>query len=82
MAEFDRVNAQEKVVHDRVADEDHLVNRARVNLGLVGNRRGQRIDRLAHGAGHLDIAAGVHHGIADAAHQIFAKADLRVHQAR
>ena len=41
----------------------------------------ERVDRLAHGRGHLRRAAGVHHRIGDAAHQIFAEADLRVHQA-
>ena len=38
------------------------------------------VDRLAHGLGHLAVAAGVHHHVADPAHQILAEADLRVHQ--
>ena len=35
----------------------------------------------AHGARQLLVAAGVHHHIGDAAHQILAEADLRVHRA-
>ena len=40
----------------------------------------QRVQRPAHGAGHLGGAAGVQHGVADPAHQVLAEADLRVHQ--
>ena len=40
------------------------------------------VDRGAHGVGHLLLAAGVHHHVRDPAHQVFAEADLRVHDAR
>ena len=32
-------------------------------------------------ARHLAVAAGVEHGVGDAAHQVFAEPDLRVHHA-
>ena len=35
----------------------------------------------ADGGGHFLLAARIHHHIGDAAHQVFAEADLRVHQA-
>ena len=69
------------MVHHRVADDDRLDDFRRCHTGLVRQRLGQIAQSLAHNARHLDIAARVHHDIGDAAHQIFAKADLRVHQA-
>ena len=41
----------------------------------------QFVDRLAYGGGQLAIAAGVHHHVRHAAHQVLAEADLRVHPA-
>ena len=35
---------------------------------------------LAHAVGELHVAARIHHHIGDAAHQVFAEADLRVHR--
>ncbi len=69
-------------MHDGIADKHRLKNQGGVNLGFGGDFNGQCIDRLAHGAGHFLISARIHHGIGDAAHQVFAKADLRVHDAR
>ncbi len=43
---------------------------------------GERVERLAYRRGHFLIAARIHHHIGDAAHQVLAEADLRVHQAR
>ena len=68
-------------MHDRVADEGQLED-----LAGVDSRRGRHLidqpaDRLADRAGHQGVAAGIHHDVADPAHQILAEADLRVHQA-
>ena len=66
-------------MHDRVADqrerEDVLRYRARFARHIackVGQRR-------ADGERHLLRAARVHHRVGDAAHEVFAEADLRVH---
>ena len=69
-------------MHDRVADEHHLHQIAGLDPGGRGQFQCQRIDRLAHGAGHFHIAAGVHHRVTYPAHQILAKPDLRVHHTR
>ena len=50
-------------------------------LRLRGHLARQRVQRLADGGGHFLLAAGIHHHIGDAAHQVFAEADLRIHQA-
>ena len=80
-AEFNRVDAQQQVVHHRVADEDALENVGGGDPGLRGDLADQGVDRLAHRLGHLDRPAGVHQRIRDPAHQVLAEADLRVHQA-
>ncbi len=47
----------------------------------LGEFADQRVHRRAHAAGQIGLAAGVHHHVGDAAHQILAEADLRVHRA-
>jgi hypothetical protein len=79
-AELGRVDAEQEVVHDRVADEGQLEDLAGVDPGAGGDLVDQHADCLAHRAGQLDLAARVHHHVADPAHQILAVADLRVHQ--
>ena len=81
LTQFDRINAQKQVVHDRIADEDQLVNPFGIDAGLGADRLDQTVDGRADGGGHFLVAAGVHHRIGDAAHQVFAKADLGVHDA-
>ena len=49
--------------------------------GFAGDAGGEAVDGLAHDAGHVGIAARIHHDVGDAAHQVFAEADLRVHDA-
>ena len=78
-AQLGRVDAEQQVVHDRVADEGSVENVAARDACLVRNLADQRVDRAAHGLGQLGFAAGVHHDVGDPAHQIFAEADLRVH---
>ena len=41
----------------------------------------QLSNRGAHRCGHLPLAAGVHHHVRDAAHEVLAEPDLRVHRA-
>ena len=80
-AELDGVDAEEQVMHDGVADQHHLENVGDVDAALLRHILGQGIQRLPDGGGHFLLAARVHHHVGDAAHQVFAEADLRVHQA-
>ena len=67
-------------MHHRIADKDNLNDQIRVDFGFVRDLCDQSIHGLAHGSCHFKVTTGVHHCIAYPAHQIFAKADLRVHQ--
>ncbi|MCY1234163.1 hypothetical protein D9M72_467370 [compost metagenome] len=82
LAEFRRVDAEEQVVHDRVANEDHVENVVAVDFALGADLADQAVDRLAHRLGHGFPAVRVHHHVGNAAHQVFAEADLRVGGAR
>ena len=81
MAELGRVDAEDEVVHDRVADDHRLEDQLAGDAGLGGGLAGEVVEGGADGAGHLPGAAGVQHGVGDPAHQVLAEADLRVHQA-
>ena len=81
-AELDRIDAEQQVMHDRIADERRLRGyRLRATPASRATSRGQVVERGAHGRGHLLRAARVHHRIGDPAHQVLAEADLRVHRA-
>ena len=67
------------MVHHRVAHEHQFIDRARIDFGLACNGLDQPVQRRPHRRSHLHIAAGIHHRIGHPAHQVFAKADLRVH---
>ena len=79
-AEFGRVEAKHEMMHDRVADQRHFQDFAACDPGLARGFADQRVHRLAHHARQLLVAARIHHHVGDAAHQIFAEADLRVHR--
>ena len=82
LAELGRVDAEEQVVHDRIADEDAVENVVAVDVAFLADLADQPVDGLAHRLGHGLAAVRVHHHVGDAAHQIFAEADLRVRRAR
>ena len=79
-AEFGRVEAKHEMMHDRVADQRHFQDFAALDPGLARGFADQRVHRLAHHARQLLVAARVHHHVGDAAHEVFAEADLRVHR--
>ena len=81
-AQLDRVDAQEQVVHDRVADEHQLQHVGRIGLRLGAQLAQERVHGGADGGGHLRLAARVHHRVGHPRHQILAEADLRVHHPR
>jgi len=81
-AEFHRIDTQQQVMHDRVADqrrfEDVLVRNARLSRHV----HCEPAQRFAYRYSHQRGAARIHHRVGDAAHQILAEADLRVHDTR
>ncbi len=75
------VEAEQQVVHDRVADDRQLDDVAGGHA-CPGRQRGHQLaDRGAHGAGHGGRPVRVQHGVRDAAHEVLAEADLRIHHA-
>ena len=80
-AELRRIEAKRKVMHDRIAGERRLDDVAERNARRFRRLRRKRRERLVHGLGELAIAARMHHDVGDAAHQILAEPDLRVHAA-
>ena len=80
-AERRRVDAQHEVVHDRVADERQLEDLGPLDAGPHRQRGDEPVERLAHRGRHLARALGMHHRVRDAAHEVLAEADLRVHDA-
>ena len=69
------------MVHDRVAHQHNFHDVSDVGICLLAHFFGELLKRRADGGGHFLFATRVHHHIGNAAHQIFTKADLRVHQA-
>ena len=76
-----RIDAQQEVVHDRVADDRQLQDLGPLDPGPHGQRGDEPIERLAHRLGHLTGALGMHHRVGDPAHQVLAVADLWIHDA-
>jgi hypothetical protein len=68
------------MVHDRIADQRHLDDVLAGNSGLGRRLADERVDSLAHDARQLGGAVRVHHRVGDAAHQVLAETDLRVHR--
>ena len=79
-AELGRIEAENEVMHDRVADDRHFEDLAARNAGLARGLADQPVHRLAHRPRQLPVAARVHHHVGDAAHEVFAESDLRVHR--
>ncbi len=80
-AQLRRVEAEHEVVHDRVADDDQLEDVLTRGVGVRAELSHQLVETGADRGRQLHLAAGVHHHVAHPAHQILAKADLRVHRA-
>ncbi|MNI30335.1 hypothetical protein D3C73_841810 [compost metagenome] len=68
-------------MHDRISDKDTVENVFTRNIALGAYLVDQAVQSLAHGIGHRSASVRVHHHIGDAAHQVFAEADLRVGRA-
>ena len=79
-AELRRIEAKHEMMHDRVADQRDFQDFAALDVGLARGFADLRVHRLAHRARQLLVAARIHHDVGNAAHQVFAEADLRVHR--
>ncbi len=80
-AQLHRVDTQQQVVHDGITDKGGFQNIGGLRPDPLRHLHRQGVERLAHSGGHLDLAARIHHHVRHPAHQVFAKADLRVHHA-
>ena len=80
-AKLHRVDTQQQVVHDGVTNKAGLQNILRRNSDLLRHILGKFIERRPNHAGHLALAARVHHHIGHPAHEVFTKTNLRVHDA-
>ena len=80
-AERRRVDPEQEVVHDRVADERDLEHVRAFDSGARRELGRELREAAADGAGELLLGPGVQHDVGDAAHEILAEADLRVHLA-
>jgi hypothetical protein len=78
-AERCRVDPEQEVVHDRVPDERDLEDVVAFDLGCVRELRGELREAAANDFRELLLGAGVEHDVRDAAHEVLAEPDLRVH---
>ena len=80
-AERDRVDPEQEVMHDRVADDRELEDLVALDARAHRQLGDEAVQRLADRGGHLAGALGMHHRVGDPAHQVLAEPDLRVHHA-
>ncbi len=76
----DRVDPQDEVVHDRVAHDRQLEDLVALDPSRCGEPGQQAVERCAHRSCHLGRPLRMHHGVRDAAHQVLAEPDLRIHR--
>ena len=57
-AELGRIDAEEEVVHDRIADEDAFEDLVALDVAFGADLADQHADRLAHGLGHASRPSG------------------------
>jgi len=80
-AQFHRVNSQQQVMHDRIADQCHLEDVIDGNPGLACDFGCKGVEGAVDRFGHLLRTTRIHHRVGHAAHQVFTEADLRIHRA-
>ncbi len=78
-AERRRVDAEQEVMHDRVADDAEVEDVGRLDLGPQCQVRDEPVDGATDGPRHLGGPAFVEHRVADPAHEVLAEPDLGVH---
>ena len=77
-AEFRRIDAEEQVMHDRVADKYAVENVLRLDSSLSADAFDEAVDGVAHGLRHGFPTIRVHHHVGDAAHNVFTEANLGI----
>jgi hypothetical protein len=77
-AKFHRIDPEEEVMHDRVADKGGVQHIGALCADIADQLADKGIDRLAHGLDEIRQFCRVHLDIGDPRHQVFAEADLRV----
>ena len=80
-AQLHRADAEQQMMHDRVAHERQAKDVLRVDGAVRYGSGHELVDGSAHLPGQFIAALRVHHDIGDPAHQVLAKADLRIHHA-
>jgi len=73
------IDTQQQMVHDRIAYQHNFQHIFWCHAGLLCPAFQQLLQALANRFGHLCRPAFIHQPIGNAAHQIFTKADLRIH---
>ena len=81
LAQLHRIQAEQEVVHDRIADHRDVEDLLRRRAALLRRLAEQVPHRGAHRGGHLPLPTGIHHHVRDPAHEVLAESDLRVHRA-
>ena len=79
--ELGGIDAEHQMVHRRVADQGRLDDVVAVDARLRGHGAGEIADRALHRGGERGRLAFVLLQVRDAAHQILAEPDLRIHHA-
>ena len=81
LPQLHRVQAEQQVVHDGIADQGDFQDLLRRGAALRRRLVEQVPHRGADRGGHLPFPPGVHHHVRDPAHEVLAEPDLRVHRA-
>ena len=68
------------MMHNRIGNKRNLENSLDTHVNVFRYLRKQAVECLADHRGHLLGTLRMHHHVGDATHQIFAKANLRIHQ--
>ncbi|CAB4651339.1 unannotated protein [freshwater metagenome] len=80
-AKWGWVDAQQDVVHDRVANHHDFQNLVGGNIGLLSKFYYQQIEGIANGECQLFFATLIHHHVGNSTHQVLAETNLGVHYA-
>ena len=78
-SELHRVDAEKKMVHDRIAHQHRFHDRDAIYSGLPARLPDRGVKGLPHNRRHFLCAAFVHHRVRHPRHQVFAKPNLRIH---
>ncbi len=67
-AKLHRINAEQQVMHDRIADKSRFNDLGDANADFVRYLESKIVNRFAHRPGHFEFAARIHHQIRNPAH--------------